>query len=76
MRGATVGAKKRPDRRRNGIDVRRMAVASVGEGGDVAGPVHQEQVRRRADHSKTRHHRGPLSTGVSVFFFSIFLNRF
>lgn len=65
VRSAAVGEEERSDRRRNGLDFRRMAVASVGEGSHVVGTVHQEQVRGRVDHSEARHHSSPLSTRVN-----------
>lgn len=76
LRSPAAGEEERPDRRRHRLDVRRMAVAGAGQGGHVAGPVHQEQVRRRVDHPKARHHGRPLSTRVSsrterTFFFQI-----
>lgn len=64
VRRATFGEEKRPDRRRHGLDFRRMALAGAGAGSHLAGTVHQKQVRRRVNHSTTRHHGCPLSTRV------------
>lgn len=69
VRSATVGEEKRPNRRRDGIDFRRMAVASIGEGGHLVGAVYQEQMWRRIDHSKIRHHCGSLSTRVYIYIY-------
>lgn len=73
VRSATVGEEKRSDRRRNRLDIRRMAVASVGEGGHLAGTVYQKQMRGRVDHSATRHHRRSLSTRVNIHVYIIFI---
>lgn len=66
VRSAAFGEERRSDRRRDGFDVWRMAVASVSQGSHLAGTVHQEQMRRRFDHSTTRHYRRPLSTRVNI----------
>ena len=52
-------------RRRQGIEVWRMAVAGARAGIDLARPVHQEQVWWCADHERIRHHRRSLSARVS-----------
>lgn len=66
VRSAAFSEKKRPDRRRNGFDIRRMAMASVGKGSHMVGAFHQKQMRRRVDHSATRYNRCPLSTRVNM----------
>lgn len=66
VRSATVGEEKWSDRRRNRLDFRRMAVASVGERGHLARTVYQKQVRRRIDHSATRYYRRSLSARVNI----------
>lgn len=66
VRSAAFSEEKRSDRRRNGFDIRRMAMASVGKGSYMAGTFHQEQMRWRVDHSATRHNRRPLSTRVNM----------
>lgn len=74
VRSAAFGEERRSDRRRNGFDVWRMAVASVSQGSHLAGTVHQEQMRRRFDHSTTRHYRRPLSTRVNIKSYVILYN--
>jgi len=75
VRSAAVGEEERADRRRNGLDIRRVAVASVSEGSHVVGTVHEEQMRRRVDHSKARHHSGPLSARVNYLSIAVYVAR-
>jgi len=71
VRSAAFSEEKRSDRRRNGFDIWRMAMASVGKGSHMVGAFHQEQMRWRVDHSTTRHNRCSLSTRVNMISYNI-----
>jgi len=63
MRSPTSREERARGRRQRGV-VRRVAVASAGQGINLAGSLHQKQMRRGPHHSPLCHNSGTLSTRV------------